>query len=153
MFICMPKIRFIIYFFLEIIHFKESCNLIGRHHFDTQNWRTRIFEIWDWWWNISNNISFQFTLFPKKLMTKVFKKSQKKPILVPFWVLSCPNLPTKKGCQFLNIPIIYHHAQNQKKLKTHSWEKCRTDGRRDGQTDGRKDGWTDGQTDRKRWFF
>ena len=78
-------------------------------------------------------------------MTKVFKKSQKKPILVPFWVLSCPNSPTKKGCQFLNIPIIYHHAQNQKKLKTHSWEKCRTDGRRDGQTDGRMDGRTDRQ--------
>ena len=29
MFIFMPKIHFIIYFFLEILHFKESCNLIG----------------------------------------------------------------------------------------------------------------------------
>ena len=29
--------------------------------------------------------------------------------------------------QFLNIPIIYHQARNQKKLLTHSWEKCRPD--------------------------
>ena len=29
MFIFMPKIYFIIHFFLEILHFKESCNLIG----------------------------------------------------------------------------------------------------------------------------
>ena len=28
-FICLPKIYFIIHFFLEIWHFKESCNLIG----------------------------------------------------------------------------------------------------------------------------
>ena len=28
MFICRPKINFIICFFLEILHFKESCNLI-----------------------------------------------------------------------------------------------------------------------------
>ena len=32
-FICMPKITFIIHFFLEILHFKESCNLIGQCHF------------------------------------------------------------------------------------------------------------------------
>ena len=29
MFICMPKIKSTIYFFLEILHFKESCNLSG----------------------------------------------------------------------------------------------------------------------------
>ena len=33
MFICKPKIDFIIHFFLEILHFKESCNLIGWQHF------------------------------------------------------------------------------------------------------------------------
>ena len=32
--ICMPKINFIIHFFLGILHFKESCNLIGQQHFD-----------------------------------------------------------------------------------------------------------------------
>ena len=29
MFICMPKVKFIIHFFLEILHFKEPCNFIG----------------------------------------------------------------------------------------------------------------------------
>ena len=33
MFICMQKINFIIHFFLTILHFKESCNLIGWQHF------------------------------------------------------------------------------------------------------------------------
>ena len=102
-------------------------------------------QIWDWWWNINNNISFQFTLFPKKTNDKSFQKIQKKPILVPFWVLSCPNLPTKKGCRFLNIPIIYHRAKNLKKLnpllrKMPNWRTERwTDGRTDGQTDRQTD--------------
>ena len=33
MFICMPKTNFINYFFLEILDFKESYNLIGEHRF------------------------------------------------------------------------------------------------------------------------
>ena len=32
LFICMQKINFIIHFFLMILHFKESCNLIGWQH-------------------------------------------------------------------------------------------------------------------------
>ena len=32
--ICMPKINFIIHFFFGILHFKESCSLIGQQHFD-----------------------------------------------------------------------------------------------------------------------
>ena len=32
----MSKINFIIGFFLEILHFKESCNLIGQQYFDPQ---------------------------------------------------------------------------------------------------------------------
>ena len=71
-------------------------------------------------------------------MTKFFKKSKKLwfgGILHPFR----PNLDKnefswKKGLyQFLNIPIIYHRAKSQKKLISHSWEKCRTDGRTDRQ--------------------
>ena len=72
-------------------------------------------------------------------MTKFFKKS-KKPyfgvILDPF----CPNLSKnefsrEKGlCQFLDIPIIYHHAKNQKKLMNHFCEKSQTDGWSDRQT-------------------
>ena len=33
----------------------------------------------------------------------------------------------EKRPQCLNIPIIYHHAKNPKKLMTHFWEKCWTD--------------------------
>ena len=49
-------------------------------------------------------------------------------------------LAKKKGkrkglCQFLNIPIIQHRAENQKQLMTHSSEKRRTDGGTDRQTD------------------
>ena len=33
MFLCIPKINFIIHFFLEILHFKESCSSIGQQHF------------------------------------------------------------------------------------------------------------------------
>ena len=33
MFICMEKIKFIIHLFLTILHFKESCDLIGWQHF------------------------------------------------------------------------------------------------------------------------
>ena len=75
-------------------------------------------------------------------MTKFFKKPQKPyfgAILGPF----CANLGEnefswkKELCQFLNILIIYHRSKNQKKIMSHSWEKCRTDGGID----------TDGQTD------
>ena len=70
-------------------------------------------------------------------MTKFFTKS-KKPyfgaILGSFW----PNLGKnefswKKGpCQFLNIPITYHHTKNQKKLMLHSEKNGIL---REGQTD------------------
>ena len=32
MFICIPKINFLIHFFFQILHFKESCNLIDQQH-------------------------------------------------------------------------------------------------------------------------
>ena len=81
-------------------------------------------------------------------MTKFFKKSYFCAILSPF----CPNLGKnefswKKGlCQFLDIPIIYHRAKNQKKnvepflRKKPNW---RTDGRTSGQTDELTDELTD----------
>ena len=137
MFICMSKINFIIHFFLETLHFKESCDVIG---ILTTFWpitrETEFCQIWDWWWNINNNITFHFRLFSRKTDDKIFQKIPKTLFwghLDPF----CPNLGKieffwEKGlCQFLNIPIIYHRAKNQKKLMSHSWEKCRTDGQTD----------------------
>ena len=146
----MPKINFIIHFFLEILHLKESCNLTGWQHFCSQL-ENQIFARYGTVGEISTTILVSILdYFREKLKTKFSKKS-KKPyfgaILDPF----CPNLRKiefswKKGlCQFLDIPIIYHHAKNQKKLLSHFWEKC--------QTDGRTDGWTNRQTDRQWWFY
>ena len=75
-------------------------------------------------------------------MTKFFKKSKKNLFLGPFWAIFA-QIWTKNDFfwknelgQFLNIPIIYHCAKNQKKLTSHSREKCQTDGWTDRQTDG-----------------
>ena len=68
----MQKTNFINHFFLEILHFKESCNLIGWQH-----WELQLSLIWDWWW-----------LFPRKTEDKIFLKIQKEPILALFY----PNL-------------------------------------------------------------
>ena len=45
------------------------------------------------------------------------------------------DFPGKEGCQFLDIPIIYYRAKNQKKLLSHFWEKRQMDRQTDGQTD------------------
>ena len=147
MFICMPKINFINHFFLEILYFKKSWNLIGWQHFgpllERQNFaRCRIGD------EISTTILVSiFRLFPKKLMTKFFEKS-KKPYLGAISSPFCPNLGKnelswkKLLLQFLDAPIIYHPIKNQKKLLRHFWEKYRTDGWSDGHLDrqiGRND--------------
>ena len=97
-------------------------------------WEPEFCQIWGWWWNMNNNISFHLRLFPRKTNDKIFG-------------FSCLNLGKnefswKKGlCEFLNIAIIYHRVKNQKNIMMHSWEKWRTDGQ------------TDGQIDRRRWFY
>ena len=87
MFICMQKIKLIIHFFLTILHFKESCNLIGQQHFDlqlaTQNYTRYVGEI------SITILGFIIGYFQKNLknMTTFFKRSQKPyfgPILGPF---------------------------------------------------------------------
>ena len=95
-----------------------------------------------WWWNINNNVSFHFRLFPRKTnITKFFKKFKKLhfgAILCFFCPNFCKNeFSWKKWLsQFSNIWIIYHCAKNQKKLRIHSWEKC----------------WTVGQTDNSEFY-
>ena len=76
-------------------------------------------------------------------MTNFYKKSRKSY----FWSILSPqiwaktNFPGKKELsQFLDIPIKYHRAKNQKKLMSHFWKKHQT-GR---WMDRRTDGWTDG---------
>ena len=68
---------------------------------------------------------FILDYFLEKIIIKLSKKSKKTyfgAILGPFF----PNLDKnefswrKELCQFLNIPIIYQHAKNKKKLMSHS---------------------------------
>ena len=60
MFICTPKIHFIIHFLLEILDFKEPSNLIGWQYFGPLAREPEYCQIWDWWWIINSNVSFQF---------------------------------------------------------------------------------------------
>ena len=69
-------------------------------------------------------------------MKKVFKKSKKPYFGTSLDTLGKNEFSWEKGlCQFLDIPIIYHRAKNQKKLLSHFWEK-RPNGRPDRQTNG-----------------
>ena len=66
----MPKINFIINFFLEILNFKESCNLTL---FLPVTRKPDFCQVWYWWLNINNHISFHFKTFPEKNYLSVFK--------------------------------------------------------------------------------
>ena len=73
MFICIPKINFIIHFFLEILY--------------PMTREPEFWQILDWWWNINNNISFHLWLCPGKTKKTIFQKTKKKlfgVILGPF---------------------------------------------------------------------
>ena len=72
------------------------------------------------WWNINNNISFHYRLFPRKTnITKFFKKSQN-PILGPFWALLPKlgpkmNFPRKNGSASFSISIYLPLRQKSEK--------------------------------------
>ena len=90
-------------------------------------WDTKLCQIC--WWNINNNISFYYRLFPRK--TNI-TKNPKNPTLDPFWSFlpklgAKKNFSEKKGCQFFNILITYHCAKHQKSLMGNSWENCWSD--------------------------
>ena len=56
-------------------------------------WGPQFSRIWDWWWNISNNISFNFKLLPRETNDRIFQKIQK--VLGPFWGPFCANFGQK----------------------------------------------------------
>ena len=64
-------------------------------------------------------------------------KSPKNPILGAIFGLFYLNFSTNEFSCKKKTQIIYYRAKNQKKLMSHSWEKCRTHG----------------QTNRQRWFY
>ena len=136
MFICMPKSKFIIQFFLEIFHCKESCNLIRLTAFWAITREPELCQIWDWWWNINNNIIFHFRLILRKTNDKIFlmMKDYFGVILGRFF----PNLGKnkifwKKRTSVFNCSNSL--PSHQKSEKVSSWEECWTDVRIDRQTD------------------
>ena len=52
-------------------------------------WEPEFCQIWDWWWNINNNISFHLRLFPRKTNDRIFQKIRK----TQFWDHFGPFLP------------------------------------------------------------
>ena len=84
--------------------------------------------------------------YQEKLMT-LFKKN---PYFMTVLGPVCPNVDKQEFswkkvlCKFLDIPIIYHYAKNQKKPFRHLRKTLKP------RTDGRTDGRTDRQTDRQR---
>ena len=75
-FICWQKINFIPTVFLEIL--QGYANFFD---YPTALWpitrETEFCQIWDWWWNINNNISFHFRLFLGKTKDRIVQKIQK----------------------------------------------------------------------------
>ena len=121
MFLCMLKIKFIIPFF----HLKNPA-IYWLTTFWPITGDPEIWQIWDWFWNISNNISFHFRLFPRKTNDKIFQKIRK-IYFGAIWTKT--KFPAKNGFvkYFSNITIIYQREKNQKKLMCHSWGKWWTD--------------------------
>ena len=107
---------------------------------------------WDWWWNINNNISFHFRLFPRKTKLKIVQIS-KKPyfgaILGPF----CSNLDKKEfswknGSDIFLIfklsTIVPKIKKKKTKKKTNEWFLRKMLNRwRNKWTDRWTDRWTD----------
>ena len=134
MFICMPKRNFIIHFFLEILDFKESYNLIAWIFWSITR-EPEFCQIWDWCCNINRNFILDY--FRKKLKTKFSKNPYFATILHSFSKNMGKNeFSWEKGlCHFLNIPVIYHHTTNHTKTMSLSSEKCQTN------------------EERQRWFY
>ena len=78
---CLTAFNFITHFFLEILHFKESCNFCNRE--------PEFCQIRDWWWNTNYKINFHFGLLPSKTKDKFSLKIQK----TLFWGHFGPFLP------------------------------------------------------------
>ena len=77
MFTCMTKMNVFTHFFLEILHFKEFCNLIGKQHFGTKL-KNQNFVRYGIGVEISiTTLFFVLDYIHEKLMTKFFKNSRK----------------------------------------------------------------------------
>ena len=139
MFISMPKINFTIHFFLQMLHFKKSCNLISwqtfgpelenqnsaRHGIGGETSKTMLVSILDY--------------FQEKLITKVFSK---KPYFGPYLF--------KFGQKWIFLEIFFRYSNYlpscQKSEKTIALFLRKM---LNWQTHGQ----TDKETDRQQWFY
>ena len=75
------------------------------------------------WWNINNNISFHYRLFPKKLTSQIFSKYPKNPILGPFLAFllklgpktNFPGIRALSVFQYLNYLPLCQKSEKPKK--------------------------------------
>ena len=132
MFICMPKINFMVLFFLEILHFKKSCNLIGWQHFGPLPVMGLV-------------VKYHFRLFPRN-NDKIFQKIQKTLFWAPFaQIWAQMNFPGKSALSVSRYSNYLPSCQKSdnywdisvKNVELSNW---RTDGRTDGQTDRQTNG-------------
>ena len=94
MFSCMPKYTSsFTSFFCDCIFKNPAIWLGDSFWFWPITQEPVLWQIWECWWNISNNISFHFRLFPGKTNDEIFQKIQKpskiqkSQIQGPFWAL------------------------------------------------------------------
>ena len=92
-------------------------------------------QIWDWWWNINNNISFHFRLFPRKLFKILHKlKKFKKIVLGLIWAHFAQIgqkwiFMEKRALPFFNYSnYLPFQLSTNYSLMSHCWQKCWTDG-------------------------
>ena len=133
MFIYTPKVNCIIYFLLEILHLAGSIWSITRG--------PEFCQMSNWWWNINNNISLHFRLFPRKSNDNSFQYNNL------IWSRFGPFLPKlKQKWIFLEkrAQSVFKYSnylpscqKSEKKLMSHSWEKCHA--KTDRQTHRRTD--------------
>ena len=146
MFICMPKVKFIIHFFLEILHFKKPCNYVGWKHLGPKL-ETQSFARYGIGVETSIKILvFILDYFQEKLMIKFFEKSKK----ILFWghvaivtflaqIWAKMNFPGKRALTVFKYSNRLPSCQKSEKLICHSWGKCWTDGWMDRQTEWQTD--------------
>ena len=105
-------------------------------------------QLWDWWWNINNNISFYFRLYPRKTSNKTFQKIPQKLFRCQFWPFLCKFGQKLIFVEERALPVFKYSNylpsyQKSGKKMSQSWEK----------NVKLMDGQTDRQTERQQWFY
>ena len=86
MFSCMPKYTSsFTSFFCDCIFKNPAIWLGDSFWFWPITQEPVLWQIWECWWNINNNISFHFRLFPGKTNDEIFQKIQKPKSKIQIW--------------------------------------------------------------------